>query len=104
MPIDPPPIQQVFVLIYAKKGSKNDPIPRPIPIVFDSLSKLHQHVVDLVVKNISQFEERHRVPLLRYAGDKMFKNFFDLWRYLKKEDLCRASFDAYWDETPQVVL
>lgn len=93
------PISQVYVLLYYNLLAGP-----PEPLVFDALPKLQQHVVDLVVKKLDKFEEMHRVPLQQYANNKMYDNFFKFWRYLQKEKLCRAGFDAHWEDEPQVVL
>ncbi len=92
--------KQVFVLLRINLERKEP----PQSVVFDALPKLHQHAVDMVVKKIEEFNERHRAPLLLYARHKMYDKFFDFWRYLQKENMCAAGFDLHWEEEPQVVL
>lgn len=94
-------IKQVFILLHINLERREYP---PQPVVFDSLPKLHQHAVDMVVKKIDGFDERHRAPLLMYAQHKLYDKFFDLWRYLQKESMCPVGFDLHWEEQPQVVL
>lgn len=96
-------IKQVFVLLYFNFESEGAGI-IPQSIVFDKLVKLQQHAVDMIVKRIDRFDERHRVPLLKYAENKMYDNFFKLWRHTQKEHMGGVGFDLHWDSEPQVVL
>lgn len=93
--------QQVYVLMYVHIDGI---IARPKPIVFDSLMKMYQHLVDLVMKNIDRYHERFAVPLKKYGEMKEYTRFINLWRHAQLENGQNTGFDAYWDEEPVMVL
>ena len=78
-------------------------VPKPKPIIFDSLDKLRAYVMHEVIERSHGLEERFSKPLKEYAGKNQWSLFFQLWRYSQLND-GHIGFDAYWDETPHKVL
>jgi hypothetical protein len=94
---------QVFVLVVIHNEKKQGRL-LARPVVFESLIKLHQHLADLVARDIDKYEQRFSVPLLKFRKDGEFEKFVRLWAHAKNENAIPLSFDALWDERPQVVL
>ncbi len=91
-------VGSVFVLVIVAQERN------PEPVVFDSISKLYQHLADLVFRHIDKYEERFAIPLLKYRKDSEFQKFIALWKHARLENGKPTGFDAFWEERPQVVL